>query len=191
MTHFSKDAEATEIVRRLRDGQFGDDELDAMLNRISDLFDDHDVDSLHVPEDAGEYRPGIVALVMRIPEGWGRWISCEAGWYPLITELGTMLAEMDPDYVVHQIKEKFGTLRFYAESDLVGDERERFDALIDEAEVRSACICERCGNGDADLCVSGTALYSHAKTLCRACCILLQAAGDEDYRPIAAWESLD
>jgi len=147
MTDDAKGAEAIDIVRRLRDGRFSDDELDAMLNRLTELFGEHDISLLHVPEDAGEYRTGIVELLSRIPEGWGRWISCDAGWYPLITELGTNLAALDPNYVVHQIKEKFGTPRFYAETELDGERKGRFDALIAEAEVRSAHTCERCGSG--------------------------------------------
>ncbi len=169
MTHPNKAAEVFSIVRSLRAGNFNDDELDNMLNRLAELYGQHDINLLHIPEDAGQYRDGIVELLSRIPDGWGRWISCDAGWYPLITELGTRLAELDPEYVLHQIKEKFGTLRFYAETELEGERRERFGSLIDEAEGRSAHICEQCGSGTADLCVSGTDLYSHAKTLCCFC----------------------
>ena len=42
----------------------------------------------------------------------GRWISCGAGWYPLLIELHADLVALDHDYVVEQVKEKFGTLRF-------------------------------------------------------------------------------
>jgi len=191
MTNFDEGSEAIDIVGRLRAGQFKDDELVVMLGRLNELYGDHDLNSLHVPEDAGAYRDGIIELLARIPDGWGRWISCGPGWYPLITELGSKLRAIDPNYVVHQIKEKFGTLRFYAETGLEGEEWERFDALIDEAEARSAHVCERCESGYADLCVSGTALYSHAKTLCRSCCVALHAAGDEDYRPVTAWDPPD
>jgi hypothetical protein len=36
-----------------------------------------------------------------------------AGWQPLIDELDRQLRELDPDYMVLQIKEKFGGLRYY------------------------------------------------------------------------------
>ena len=75
MTDDAKGAETIGIVRRLRDGRFRDDELDAMLNRLSELLGDHDINALQVPEDAGPYRAEIVALLARIPEGCGRWIS--------------------------------------------------------------------------------------------------------------------
>lgn len=71
------------------------------------------VDDLRVPEDAGEYAAGLERILRRIPDGWGRWIGCGPGWYRLLVELDTQLAALDPDYRVQQVKEKFGTLRYY------------------------------------------------------------------------------
>lgn len=76
-------------------------DLDAILNTV------------HVPEDAGEHEAGLRRIMSRIPERWGRWISCGKGWYPMLIELDEKLAEIYPDYQIHQVKEKFGTLRFY------------------------------------------------------------------------------
>ena len=182
MTDDAKGAETIGIIRRLRDRRFSDDELDAMLNRLNELLGDHDINALHVPEDAGPYRAEIVELLARIPEGWGRWISCDAGWYPLITTLGADMTLVDPHYEVHQIKEKFGALRFYAETDLEGELGERFDALIEAAEARSAHICERCGSHSAALSSSGTT-YTRYKTLCAACRDAIREDGSVDYRP--------
>lgn len=77
------------------------EELDIML------------DTIHIPEDAGAYADDIRKILSRIPPRWGRWISCAKGWYPLIIELDGKLAEIFPDYQLHQVKEKFGTLRYY------------------------------------------------------------------------------
>lgn len=66
-----------------------------------------------VPADAGEWAAGLEALLRRIPAGWGRTISCDAGWYPLLCRLDAAMAAVSPGYVVHQVKEKFGGLRFY------------------------------------------------------------------------------
>ena len=71
------------------------------------------LNQLHVPEDAGEYEEGLRKILRRIPLRWGRWISCGKGWYPLLIELDQKLAEVFPDYELHQVKEKFGTLRYY------------------------------------------------------------------------------
>lgn len=71
------------------------------------------LDTIHIPEDAGDYADDLHKILSRIPPRWGRWISCDKGWYPLIIELHQKLAEIAPDYQLHQVKEKFGTLRYY------------------------------------------------------------------------------
>jgi len=74
----------------------------------------HDLlNSEWLPEDAGEHADGLLKIIRRIPENWGRWISCGSGWYPLLVELDEKLAQIEPDYEIHQVKEKFGTLRYY------------------------------------------------------------------------------
>jgi len=168
MTHPNKASEVFGIVRLLREGNYNDDELDNLLNRLAELYGEHDINLPHIPEDAGEHRAGIVEVLSRIPDGWGRWISCDAGWYPLITELGAKLAAIDPNYVVHQIKEKYGALRFYAETEAEGPRGERFDELIEAAQKRSEHICEQCGTSGAALRASREPL-GLMKTLCAQC----------------------
>ncbi len=187
MAHPDSSAEIAELVRHLRYGRFDDEGLTALLSRLNELLGDHDINALHVPQDSGPYRAEIVELLARIPEGWGRWISCDAGWYPLITTLGADLALVDPHYEVHQIKEKFGALRFYAETKLEGELGERFDALIEAAEARSAHICELCGSHSAELCSSGPTCTRY-KTLCAACRDTIREDGSVEYRPAAHQE---
>lgn len=102
------------------------------------------LNALHMPKDAGEYAGALEVLMRRIPDGWGRWISCGAGWYPIIVELDRDLASLDPDYELHQVKEKFGGLRFYAHSGNP-DVREAFAARIEQAEQLCDRTCETCG----------------------------------------------
>lgn len=71
------------------------------------------INALHVPEDAGEHAEGLERILRRIPDGWGRWIGCDSGWYPLLVELDQKLAALLPEYEIHQVKEKYGTLQFY------------------------------------------------------------------------------
>ena len=99
-----------------------------------------DIDAQHLPEDAGVHSDGLRAILERIPTGWGRWIGVSAGWYRLVVTLNQELAEIDPWYEIYQVKEKFGTLRYYCSS---SDERSR--RLIRTAEMESATICETCG----------------------------------------------
>lgn len=74
------------------------------------------LNTMHVPDDAGEHAEALTGILARIPDGWGRWISCGRGWYPLLVELDEQLRALLPNYVVHQVKEKFGGLRYYWES---------------------------------------------------------------------------
>lgn len=77
------------------------------------------------------------------------WYGCIApdGWKNIIEDLDRMLAYLDPNYEIHQVKEKFGTLRFYYGTTLEDrDIEEMMDALIQHAEMLSAKVCEVCGN---------------------------------------------
>lgn len=79
---------------------------------------------------------------------WG--IDTGPGWYDLIYQLSQNLERMilalpeegRKEYKAAQVKEKFGTLRFYmsAYTKEIGN-------TIDEAEHASAHICEECGQG--------------------------------------------
>lgn len=74
-----------------------------------------------------------------------RGFECGDGWYALIDALcGALQRETDlgnaPQLVAAQVKEKFGTLRFYTRH---ASERQR--GMIQLAEAMSARICEVCG----------------------------------------------
>lgn len=90
----------------------------------------------------------MAPILDRIPEHWGKWLP-EPGWDELLLELDRDLAKLDPDYEINQAKEKFGLLRFYVTfSDALmelPETRGAADALIRDAEDRSATICELCG----------------------------------------------
>ena len=98
--------------------------------------------ALHLPGDAGEYEDTLRALLERIPDGWGRWIQCGPGWYPILARTEEQLRQIDPDYQVLQIKEKFGTLRFY----LAWQYDELGKAAVAEAEAEAARTYELCGS---------------------------------------------
>ena len=132
-------------------------------------------DSLHVPEDAGEYVAQLTAILRRIPEGWGRWIRCDAGWYPMICELDHELAQLDPNYEVHQVKEKFGELRYYFHSDIFNGFDSPFVDMISAFERRSTITCELCGSAGRLHASAPIGFGSRVvKTLCGSCA----AAGD-------------
>ena len=62
------------------------------------------------------------------------------GWIPIIDRLATDLIAMGWDRDLHQVKEKFGTLRFY-----IGHSNDEMEKRIDVAEDESAKTCEECG----------------------------------------------
>ena len=85
------------------------------------------------------------------------------GWHQLIRELEEGLNAIDPDFELLQVKEKFGGLRYYAQTHLVNDSAQlRFHELINKAESKSVTVCEQCGEpGDVR---AGT--FGWLKTLC-------------------------
>lgn len=124
-------------------------------------------DRVHVPADAGRYRDSLLTVLLRMPHGWIREISCGPGWYPLVAQVNLKLCELDVHHQVLQVKEKFGTLRYYAESHTDDELKYRdFCAVTSDAERLSTTICEQCGNGGR-LCVSSHGV--RMKTLCREC----------------------
>ena len=67
------------------------------------------------------------------------------GWMPLVFDAHKHLSEIDNNYVVYQIKEKFGGLRYYAEP-IEEKNIQLFVSVIGDAEARSLSICEICSN---------------------------------------------
>ena len=62
------------------------------------------------------------------------------GWKHIVDALEYASANYE-DIQVFQIKEKFGTLRFYCSGG-----GEEFQTLVDLAEAQSSITCEICGN---------------------------------------------
>lgn len=102
--------------------------------------------------------------------------ECDDGWFDLIDVLCAQLSTLDPIdegeglQLVRavQIKEKYGTLRFY-----VGPVTDEAAALINFAEGLSARICETCGNRGR------THGIAWLKTLCDPCAHEQSYAGAE------------
>jgi hypothetical protein len=70
---------------------------------------------------------------------WG--FSCGDGWYPLLDVLSLLVSRHDPNHSASQVKEKFGTLRYYfaAPNDYSA-------GVVSLAEHISAITCEICGS---------------------------------------------
>ncbi len=134
-----------------------------------------------------ELTPIRECLLLRISEQWGKYVSCDNGWDWILQELETNLSYIDPNYTIYQVKEKFGTLRFYAHTEKSDAAQEIFDNLIELAERWSEFTCEICGNatgkskpgrnlydGSVTLHING----GNYKTLCATC------AEKHGYKPV-------
>lgn len=104
---------------------------------------------------------------------WG--FECASGWAGILRNLFLSIEEqykksgVEPDIVIYQIKEKYGTLRVYVSFDKTDDALLSFHrdimTLIEKAEKQSATICEYCGKHPAQLRME----MPWKKTLCETC----------------------
>ena len=75
---------------------------------------------------------------------WG--FECSDGWFDIINELSEKLEQLNnTTYLEHpveavQVKQKYGTLRFY-----LSGYNDEVHQLVNEAERKSAVTCEECG----------------------------------------------
>lgn len=68
------------------------------------------------------------------------------GWNDIIIRCNRKLEMLDPEYRILQIKEKFGALRYYYETDVkIVSVKEAMDRYVRQAELESAKTCEFCG----------------------------------------------
>lgn len=81
-------------------------------------------------------------------------IECQSGWYDIIWELSEKLEPLAKKIKgefpakVEQVKEKFGTLRFYISSVTDEDDKEVINEMykhIGEYELKTVTTCEVCG----------------------------------------------
>lgn len=94
-------------------------------------------------------------------------LSCDDGWFDVIDRLSEKLEALIKQHIAAngiedhpraaQVKEKFGTMRFYMTS-----YSEEIEKVISEAEAEASNICEACGK-PGELYTSGFWL----KTLCQ------------------------
>jgi len=75
--------------------------------------------------------------------------ECGEGWRDLLertcARIRTAVAADGGSFKATQIKEKYGTLRFYWDGRLSREADARVEEAIELAEARSACTCETCG----------------------------------------------
>ncbi|MDQ6613289.1 MAG: hypothetical protein M3083_00600 [Actinomycetota bacterium] len=108
--------------------------------------------AISVPPDAGEWSEGLRQVLRRVVEGYARSIYCGPGWYRIVVELDQALAGLDPGYLVYQVKEKYGSLRYYFTT-TQAESRPAMARLVGRAESLAAHTCESTGTTGAILMV--------------------------------------
>ena len=75
------------------------------------------------------------------------WLNvCPDGWKTIVNKADAMLKFVEPDYQIAQIKEKFGTLRYYIHSSVAEEVKGNLmNAITSWAETRSQHTCMECG----------------------------------------------
>jgi hypothetical protein len=95
--------------------------------------------------------------------------QCNNGWFRLLWDLSQGLEKLITEQYerrssqmpyVAQVKEKFGTLRFYMD----GNTTPEMEKLIAEAEAKSEITCEDCGGSGRCRSIGGW-----MTTICDAC----------------------
>ncbi|MFZ9715907.1 MAG: hypothetical protein ACO3CH_00430 [Ilumatobacteraceae bacterium] len=93
-------------------------------------------------------------------------ISCDEGWHTLVIDCHLELWAIDPNYSILQIKEKFGTLRYYfSPSEPMAHLRKEMNKVVAVYESVSSYKCEKCGDMGATL----RNRNRWMKTLCDSC----------------------
>ena len=116
-------------------------------------------------------------LVKKFYDRWPKWFQgltqsptqsclafgfeCGDGWFDLLWNLCEDIEKLNPpdDFEVHQVKEKFGGLRFY-----IGVATDEIFNCIHQAETESYKTCEICGSKD-----NVTSEGRWIETLCKEC----------------------
>lgn len=87
----------------------------------------------------------IEELKKKILPGYWPAIDVDEGWYQLVMDCDRELTQIDPDYKIAQVKQKYGGLRYYFQSSLSG-ERKAMDDVVAKYEAVAAATCEATGN---------------------------------------------
>lgn len=83
-------------------------------------------------------------LISRIIDPFEKQIYCESGWDGLLYDLHDKVVAVDPNYTLAQVKEKFGTLRFYYNASNP-EQHEIIRTLVRFYEKLSGSVCEKTG----------------------------------------------
>jgi len=82
-----------------------------------------------------------------VPEYW-KSIDVDEGWYQLVIDCDRELTQIDPNYQIAQIKQKFGGLRYYFQPSLPNTYK-AMNEVVTKYETIAAVTCESTGKTGA------------------------------------------
>lgn len=91
-----------------------------------------------------EYPAILDPVLARIDPTFGKHVDCESGWWDIIALCNKELSQIDPEYSILQVKEKFGGLRFYFRAS-DPSKREQMNRAVAKYEKICSMTCERTG----------------------------------------------
>ena len=124
-----------------------------ILDKVQEIFNQYDLKSIELPKDyknvysfiraypefGKDFKSSIEDSDLNekysknIPKGWYGFdvgTPIVPAWMEIIDKIVALCVETDPDFEIHQIKLKFGGIRFYCGSNIIDDLHE-VEGLID------------------------------------------------------------
>jgi hypothetical protein len=99
-----------------------------------------------VSEEAfAEMNDAVTHVIDRIEDGWTKEVECGPGWTNLVIGCHLELMMIDPDYTVYQVKEKFGSLRYYFGTKKDDEDEAKMWEIAKKYEMESMKTCELTG----------------------------------------------
>ena len=90
----------------------------------------------------------VEALKNKFLPNYYKSVDVDEGWYQIVVDCDNLLTEIDPDYQIAQIKQKFGGLRYYFQPSDVnnGELYVKMNAVVLAYEKIASITCEATGN---------------------------------------------
>lgn len=126
------------------------------------------VDSITLRQQLHIHNKSILDLLSRFNPDFPMSLDIGPGWIYIISDLNEQISYIDPHYKIAQIKQKFGTLRYYIDLSFDKDHYVPSDIvriLIANAENLSSHTCEQCGE------LGRLTSTYWRKTLCDSCAL--------------------
>jgi hypothetical protein len=87
----------------------------------------------------------VAKLIDKFLPNYYKSVDVDEGWYQIVVDCDKDLTQIDPDYQIAQIKQKFGGLRYYF-TPSQSDKSKEMQKVIAKYEAIAKITCEATGN---------------------------------------------